>query len=563
MKSKKIISISTLFVFLAGAIAGSFSFKESKSLAVSFADAPENYYASIDESMTGNTLLSKLNSIINTSKVDVDYDWSRYYAADEDPDNNQNVILIYARYSSPKSNSGGGTKNWNREHTFPQSKITSEKAKKDNHIVYASDNKVNGARSSIKMGYVKDGSVVKDMYGRDTTCRKTTNSFDPHNEARGIVARSTMYAAAMYGFDPEDNFESIETMLEWHLEYSPSANDMRRNDVVYENQHNRNPFVDHPEYACRVWGNESPATQKICNSYAPGIDLSDDSLSLFVEDMTTISATTTDSSDITWTNDNPDVISLDSSSSSSGSSITVTGLSAGTATITASAIIDDETYTSSCVVTVSNKPVTELSSISISGDYKTSFELGEDFTSEGLVVTAKYTEGEDKILSEDEYSLEEPDMSSTGTKSVNISYTEGGITKSASYSITVSDPIIHVSSISLNKDSLELLVNQQMRLEATVLPANADNKEVIWSSSNENVATVSFMGLVSAKSVGEAVITVKTVDGGLEATCTVKVTNPQPAGGGCGGNVITTSVILSSLSLLGVGILLFKRKFIE
>lgn len=563
MKSKKILSITTAFLLLAGAIAGSFSNKETKSLAVTFADAPIDYYASIDDSMTGNILLNKLKSIINTSKVDVDYDWSRYYAADEDPNNNQNVILIYARYSSPKSNSGGGTKNWNREHTFPQSKITSEKAKKDNHIVYASDNKVNGARSSIKMGYVEEGTLVKDMYARDTTCRKTTDRFDPHNEARGIVARSTMYAAAMYGFDPEDNFESIETMLKWHLEYSPSTNDMRRNDVVYENQHNRNPFVDHPEYACRVWGNESAATQKLCNSYAPGIDLSDDSLSLFVEDVTTISATTTDSSDISWTNDNSDVISLDSSSSSSGSSITVTGLSAGTATITASAIIDDETYTSTCEVTVSNKPVKELSSISISGDYKTSFELNEDFTSEGLVVTAKYTEGEDKILSEDDYSLEEPDMSSTGTKSVNISYTEGGITKSASYIITVTDPIIHVSSITLNKDSLELLVNQQMRLEATVLPANADNKEVIWSSSNENVATVSFMGLVSAKSVGEAVITVKTVDGGLEATCTVKVTNPQPAGGGCGGNVITTSVILSSLSFLGVGILLFKRKFIK
>ncbi len=563
MKSKKFISISTLFVFLAGAIAGSFSFKESKSLAVSIADAPEDYYASIDESMTGNTLLGKLKSIINTSKVDVDYDWSRYYAADEDPNNNQNVILIYARYSSPKSNSGGGIKNWNREHTFPQSKITSEKAKKDNHIVYASDNKVNGARSSIKMGYVKDGSVVKDMYGRDTTCLKTTDRFDPHNEARGIVARSTMYAAAMYGFDPEDNFESIETMLEWHLEYSPSANDMRRNDVVYENQHNRNPFVDHPEYACRVWGNESAATQKLCNSYAPGIYLSDDSLSLFVEDMTTISATTTDSSDITWTNDNPDVISLGSSSSSSGSSITVTGLSAGTATITASAIVDNETYTSTCVVAVSSKPVTELTSISLTGSYKTEFELGDSFTCDGLVVKANYSDKTSRELSKDEYNLVEPDMSTTGSKTVNISYTEDEITKSASYNIIVIDPIIHVSSITLNKDSLELLVNQQMRLEATVLPVNADNKEVIWSSSNDNVVTVSFMGLVSAKSVGEAIIAVKTVDGGLEATCTVRVTNPQPAGGGCGGNVITTSVILSSLSLLGVGILLLKRKFIK
>ena len=538
-------------------------YKGVRESVVTFADAPEDYYASIDDSMTGTTLLNKLKSIINTSKVDVDYDWSRYYAADEDPDNTNNVILIYARYSSPKSNSGGGTKNWNREHTFPQSKITSEKAKKDNHIVYASDNKVNGARSSIKMGYVEDGTLVKDMYGRDTTCRKTANSFDPHNEARGIVARSTMYAATMYGFDPEDNFESIETMLKWHLEYSPSTNDMRRNDVVYVNQHNRNPYVDHPEYACRVWGNTSSTTQKLCSSYSPGIDISDDSLSLYIDDVTTISATSSDGSDVTWENNNPDVISLSDNSSSSGTPITLTALSTGSATITATANIDDVTYTSTCEVTVSSKPETVLTSITLSGNYKTEYKLGESFSTDGLIVTANYSGGESRELSNEEYDLIEPDMSTTGNKTVNISYTEEEITVSVSYNITVSDPIIHVSSITLDKESLEISVNQQIRLEATILPANADNKDIIWSSSNENVATVSFLGLVSAKSAGEAVITVKTVDGGLTATCIVKVSDPKPAGGGCGGSVESTSMILTTLSLLGVGILLFKRKFIK
>lgn len=561
MKSKKFISLSLLCAFAIGGVVSSFSFKQTKTSTPVLADAPENYYASIDDSMTGNTLLSKLKSIINSSGVSVDYDWSRYEAADEDPNNSSNVILIYARNSVKKTEHVHGSIGWNREHTFPASKLSNPKAEKDNHIIFASDNKVNGARSNIKMGVVTGGSVVNDYNGKPTTCRKTSDLFDPHNVARGIVARTTMYAAAMYGYDPEDNFESIETMLRWHLEYQPDSNDMRRNDVVYSNQHNRNPFVDHPEYACRIWGNESATTKQICGEVVKGITISDESLSLEVNAEATISATSSDGSYITWENNNPDVISLSATTSSSDSPIIITALQEGNASITATAVIDDETYSATCEVTVNAKPVKELSSITLSGSYKTNFELGDTFTNEGLVVTANYTIGDSKILSNTEYTLTEPDMTSAGTKKVNISYTEDEITKTASYNIVVSDPVIHVTSISLDKETLELKLNEQVRLAATILPGNADNKEIVWSSSNESVATVSFLGLVSAKSVGEATITVTTVDGGLTATCKVKVVAPQPAGGGCGGSVEATSIILSTLSVLGIGLLLIKRKF--
>ena len=232
--------------------------------ASSGSDDFNGYYNSIQDSWTGTTLLNNLNSIIDTNNVSVSYNWSRYEAADEDPNNPNNVILIYARNSVLKSahvNNGIG---WNREHTFPQSKLSNDKAEDDNHIIYASDNKVNGARSNIKMGVVTGGSVVNDYFGNPTTCRKTSSLFDPHNIARGIVARTTMYAAAMYGYDPEDNFESIETMLKWHLEFLPNDDDLRRNNVVFQNQHNRNPFVDHPEYACKIWGGTNSATRSLC-----------------------------------------------------------------------------------------------------------------------------------------------------------------------------------------------------------------------------------------------------------------------------------------------------------
>ncbi len=82
---------------------------------------------------------------------------------------------------------------------------------------------------------------------------------------------------------------------------------------------------------------------------------------------------------------------------------------------------------------------------------------------------------------------------------------------------------VHVSSISLNKNTMELSVGKSETLVATILPSNATNKSVTWSSNNTSVATVSSTGEVMAKALGSAIITVKTSDGGKTATCSVTV----------------------------------------
>ena len=85
-----------------------------------------------------------------------------------------------------------------------------------------------------------------------------------------------------------------------------------------------------------------------------------------------------------------------------------------------------------------------------------------------------------------------------------------------------------VTSVSLNKSSVTLSVGSTTTLKATVLPTTAHIKDVNWSSSNSNVASVSQSGVVTAKSAGSATITATTVDGGFSATCTVTVTEaPQ------------------------------------
>ncbi len=91
-------------------------------------------------------------------------------------------------------------------------------------------------------------------------------------------------------------------------------------------------------------------------------------------------------------------------------------------------------------------------------------------------------------------------------------------------SFTTGSPSVHVSSVSLNMSSLELGVGNTATLVATVFPENASNKKVTWSSSDESKATVSSQGVVKGISMGNAVITVTTEDGGKTAQCHVSVT---------------------------------------
>ena len=88
-------------------------------------------------------------------------------------------------------------------------------------------------------------------------------------------------------------------------------------------------------------------------------------------------------------------------------------------------------------------------------------------------------------------------------------------------------PVIKVTGVILDKSELSLNKGETETLVATVLPSDASNKNVIWSSSNESIATVDDNGLVTAVGdSGNANITVTTVDGGHTAQCALNIINP-------------------------------------
>jgi len=94
-----------------------------------------------------------------------------------------------------------------------------------------------------------------------------------------------------------------------------------------------------------------------------------------------------------------------------------------------------------------------------------------------------------------------------------------------------------VTGVRLNKTSISLAVGGSSQLVATLIPSNASNKAVVWSSSNSAVAAVSGTGLVTWIGGGSATIKVATVDGGKEATCAVTAASAQ------------VSIAVSSVSL--------------
>ena len=119
-----------------------------------------------------------------------------------------------------------------------------------------------------------------------------------------------------------------------------------------------------------------------------------------------------------------------------------------------------------------------------------------------------------------------------GTALITVTTEDGKFT--AACIVTVKESAVAVTGVTLSQTSASLQVGKTLSLSANVLPSNAANKTVTWSTSNAAVATVDNNGKVTAVAKGSATITVKTADGNYTATCAVTVTEgstPPPTPG--------------------------------
>lgn len=204
----------------------------------------------------------------------------------------------------------------------------------------------------------------------------------------------------------------------------------------------------------------------------------------------------------------------------------ITAIKEGKATVTVKS--KDGFKSSSCEVTVNKAPsIIHVSSVSLN-ETTLNIETGDRYT---LIATVLPADASDKSVNWSSNNESVATVNSkgkitavgAGQATITVTTTDGGLI--ASCTVNVSQKLVAVTGIKLNYNELELSVGGSENLVATVLPTNATNKEVIWSSTNEAVVTVDENGLVSAVSVGEAIIVVETVDGGYQDFCTIKVTS--------------------------------------
>ena len=232
------------------------------------------YYASITG--TGLTLKNNLHTLIqNTHLTEFSYDgvWTQLQYTDEDSTNTSNIIEEYTGWSVPKSNNGGGTSQWNREHTWSKSHGDfgeSAPAGTDLHHLRPADSTVNSSKGN--KDFDDGGSPVTDnspygSYSGVTGCYSDTDSWEPRTVEKGDIARMILYMATRYdATDTSYNLEmkdetptsgafygKLSTLLKWHVQDPPDSWEMRRNNRIQERQGNRNPYIDHPEFVNMIW----------------------------------------------------------------------------------------------------------------------------------------------------------------------------------------------------------------------------------------------------------------------------------------------------------------------
>lgn len=320
----------------------------------------DSYYENI-RGMTGTDLRSGLKTILRNGYKQLSYSniWDSCESGDESENNSSEVFLIYTRTTMKKSQHVSGSSGWNREHVFAKSLggYGESGPGADAHHLFASDNKVNGTRSNSKFGEVTNGTQVKDSLGNLTDNYTSGSTFEPCDEAKGEVARAVLYMSVMYyntGYSTNvtNCFTSLQTCLDWNNEFPPTNREIRRNNVIYDDfQHNRNPFIDHPEFADMIY-DVSYSGPGALEDNEPSISITSN-LSLEIGEIANVNAVINNGSGtIVYSSSNSSVASVDSLGN-------VNAKAVGNATITAKTTIDGVSYSATCQVNVRQPVVLE------------------------------------------------------------------------------------------------------------------------------------------------------------------------------------------------------------
>jgi endonuclease I len=243
------------------------------------AQIPEGYYDSA-EGLTGDELREALMQIIDDQNVESYGDlWTDFQSTDVKP--NGEVWDMYSDIpgGTPDytytfvvdqcGNYSGEGDCYNREHSFPKSWFGGEVPPMYTDLFHLvpTDGYVNGQRGNYPYGEVANASWTSTNGSKRGACSYpgyTGTVFEPIDEYKGDFARGYFYMLTRYmnlinGWNSDmlsgDDFSDwARTMLlEWAANDTVSQKEIDRNNEIYAIQENRNPFIDHPEYAQLIW----------------------------------------------------------------------------------------------------------------------------------------------------------------------------------------------------------------------------------------------------------------------------------------------------------------------
>lgn len=434
-----------------------------------------SYYDNLNTDLEGSAFRAELAELItDTHTKYTSYSGlaNAFKVADADPDKNGNVIWFYTGTSVPFSGFGGSVGDTNREHVWPKDGGDAFPAESgpgsDAHHLRPTETQLNSTRGSKNFDEVAQTSanVVKEngssgygnsAYGADALCYSSGSFFYPAKGYRGATARILFYMQTRWG---DHNLEfvdgagssktigKISTLLKWHLEEPPTEEEIRRNEAVFGLQGNRNPFIDHPEYAAQIYCYDGESynnalQQVLAESDDPygnlntavleSLAISPSTVTISVGDTYALTAVPTPSNaraNVSW-------ISSDNTVATVSDSGVVTAKSQGTVTITARNKDDASIYATARVT------VKQVTDITISGaPVKTAYFEGDTFDPTGLTILATFSDGTSENLPPNTCTwLDGTTLSATltaGTTSVvckygNITKTVTGITVTVDY----------------------------------------------------------------------------------------------------------------------------------
>lgn len=215
------------------------------------------YYNQISDELRGKNLLLQLDNLLDsTSHPTINFTY-KGLMSEVFPYTDGKDGKLYAFYRGTLASSGS----MNREHVWPNSR-GGNYVERDPHMVRP--------------------TLTSDNSGRGKAFYNESGNYDPGEfgayQYRGICARIIFYCAVKAqenGLNLVDkNTDStsnksmgkLSTLLKWNLEYDIDATEIQRNDILYTKfKHNRNPFIDDRNYACKIWGDTNTETRGVCS----------------------------------------------------------------------------------------------------------------------------------------------------------------------------------------------------------------------------------------------------------------------------------------------------------